>query len=238
MVALGGVGIGLVVWSHHLLDAGVIVEDRGTIASTAEDRAALSEAFAEESGFSRRRLLIRLLLAAAGTLAAAAVVPVLSLGPAPARALFETSWRKGLRLVDIDGKPITLDRLPTGTVQTVFPEGAGQPSDSATVIVRVDPAQLQLAPDRAAWAPQGAIAFSKLCTHAGCPVGLYVEERHTLLCPCHQSEFDVLRAAEPVAGPAGRPLPQLPIQLQPDGTFIALGDYTGPVGPSFWDMNR
>ncbi|HVL53730.1 MAG TPA: Rieske (2Fe-2S) protein, partial [Vitreimonas sp.] len=79
------------------------------------------------------------------------------------------------------------------------------------------------------------IAYSKICTHAGCPVGLYRAGQHTLICPCHQSEFDVLAGAVPISGPAARALPQLPIRLEGD-TFVAVGDYTEPVGPSFWNM--
>jgi ubiquinol-cytochrome c reductase iron-sulfur subunit len=89
-----------------------------------------------------------------------------------------------------------------------------------------------------AWAPEGFVCYSKICTHAGCPVGLYRAEQHALICPCHQSTFDVLAGATPTYGPAVRPLPQLPIQLQPDGTFVALDDFPEPVGPSFWDVSQ
>jgi ubiquinol-cytochrome c reductase iron-sulfur subunit len=175
-------------------------------------------------------------LGAFAALGAAIAVPVFSLGPAPGRDLFETSWKSGARLVGLDGSAINASQIPVGSIQTVFPEDAVGVSDSQTVLINVGEGLLQLDAQRAQWAPGGFVAYSKLCTHAGCPVGLYIEERHTLLCPCHQSEFDVLRGAVPIAGPAGRPLPQLPIQRQADGTFTALGDFTAPVGPSFWDV--
>jgi ubiquinol-cytochrome c reductase iron-sulfur subunit len=103
-------------------------------------------------------------------------------------------------------------------------------------VIRVDPALLRLDSERLAWAPDGIVAYSKVCTHAGCPVGLYRSAQHTLICPCHQSEFDVLAGARPINGPAARPLPQLPISLAADGTFVALGDFPDPVGPSFWNV--
>ncbi len=237
-VALGALGVGIVVWSHDLVNARVVVEERGTLGGDKAELAEFQEALAEEAGFSRRTLLIRLLTGAIAGLGAALAIPVLSLGPAPGRTLFETAWRRGTRLVDPNGALVVADDVPVGGVVTVFPEGAGQPADSATVLVRVDPALLQLSPGQAAGAPDGYVAYSKLCTHVGCPVGLYVAEEHRLLCPCHQSEFDVLTGATPVAGPAGRALPQLPIQLQPDGTFVAMDDFSAPVGPSFWNMTH
>jgi ubiquinol-cytochrome c reductase iron-sulfur subunit len=110
--------------------------------------------------------------------------------------------------------------------------------DGQAVLIRVDPALLQLAPDRLEWAPMGYVAYSKICTHAGCPVGLYRAEEHALICPCHQSTFDVLNGGAPTYGPAARALPQLPISLMPDGTFVALGDFPEPVGPSFWNVTH
>ena len=196
----------------------------------------MRDTLAEEGGITRRTLLVRMLIGAGAALGAALAIPVLSLGPLPGRELFETSWKSGARLVDLDGTPINASQIPVGGIQTVFPEGAVGVSDSQTVLINVGPGVLQLDPQQSIWAPGGFVAYSKLCTHAGCPVGLYAEDDHTLLCPCHQSQFDVLRGAVPIAGPAGRALPQLPIQLQPDGTFVALGDFTGPVGPSFWNV--
>jgi len=236
-IALGGIGAGVVIWSHDLMDAQVIVEQRGTLASDENAGELMRETLAEESGITRRKLLVRMLLGAVAALGAALAIPVLSLGPAPGRQLFETSWKAGLRLVDVDGNPVLADALPVGTIATVFPENAVGVSDSQTVLINVGQGMLQLDPQQAGWAPDGFVAYSKLCTHAGCPVGLYVEERHTLLCPCHQSEFDVLRGAVPIAGPAGRALPLLPIQRNADGTFAALADFTEPVGPSFWNVN-
>jgi ubiquinol-cytochrome c reductase iron-sulfur subunit len=119
---------------------------------------------------------------------------------------------------------------------TVFPEDAVGSGDSQAVLIRVPPGSLQLPADRLAGAPDGYVVYSKICTHAGCALGLYLAQVYQLRCPCHQSTFDVLKGSQPVYGPAARALPQLPIEIDPDGTMRALGDFTAPVGPSFWDL--
>ena len=188
------------------------------------------------SAMSRRRLLFRLLLGAAGALGLAAIFPVRSLGRAPGASLFRTEWRAGQRLVDVDGNLVTRDTLDVDSFTTVFPEDAVGSGDSQAVLIRVASGSLQLPADRLVGAPDGYVAYSKICTHAGCALALYLAEVHQLRCPCHQSTFDVLNGARPVYGPAARPLPQLPIQIDPDGTMRALSDFTAPVGPSFWDL--
>jgi ubiquinol-cytochrome c reductase iron-sulfur subunit len=238
MICLGGIGLGIVVWGKRLIPAGIHVEERHPIGGGHQATEKLAEALTEEAGFTRRRLLIGALLGTMAGLAAALAVPVFSLGPPPGRSLFQTSWRQGAKLAPQDGRPIHLDDLPIGGVLTVFPDGDASDPNSATLVIRVDPALLQLDPEHLAWAPEGMVAYSKVCTHAGCPVGLYRSAQHTLICPCHQSEFDVLSGATPVNGPAARPLPQLPIQLAPDGTFVAMGDFPEPVGPSFWNITH
>ena len=236
-VCLGGIGVGIVIWAQRLMPSRVHVEPRPPIGTDPTRIEGLTEALTEEAGFSRRTLLIRALMGALGGLGAALAIPVFSLGPAPGRALFETTWKAGARLMPTDGVSGGLD-LPLDGVLTVFPDGDSTDPNSATLLIRVAPDLLELPADRAGWAPEGYVAYSKICTHAGCPVGLYRAAQHTLICPCHQSEFDVLRGAVPINGPAARPLPQLQIQRQPDGTFVALGDFSEPVGPSFWDMRR
>jgi ubiquinol-cytochrome c reductase iron-sulfur subunit len=235
-IALGSLGIGVVIWAQDLMITPVVVEERGSPASTPDAAEELEEAIEEEEGFTRRRLLVGMLLAALGGLAAALAVPALSLGPAPGHELFTTGWRSGKRLVDASGTPIKAADIAVDGVVTVFPDGDAGSADSQTLLIRVPPELLKLDPSRAAWAPEGYVAYSKICTHAGCPVGLYRAAERMLICPCHQSTFDVLTGAKPVFGPAGRPLPQLPIHLDPDGTFVADGDFPEPVGPSFWNM--
>jgi ubiquinol-cytochrome c reductase iron-sulfur subunit len=238
MVCLGGIGVGIVVWAQRLMDAEIHVEERHPIGGGPVATAELGEALSEEAGFTRRTLLIRALLGTMAGLAAALAVPVFSLGPAPGRSLFQTSWRNGARLAEPGAAPFRVDDLPIGGVLTVFPDGDPTDPNSATLVIRVDPTLLRLDPERLGWAPDGIVAFSKVCTHAGCPVGLYRSAQHTLICPCHQSEFDVLAGATPISGPAARPLPQLPISLAPDGTFVALSDFPEPVGPSFWNVHE
>jgi ubiquinol-cytochrome c reductase iron-sulfur subunit len=238
-VALGSLGIGIVVWAQDLMSTPIVVVERhpfGSGPAGATDATDLEATLAEEAGFTRRRLLVGMLVAAFGGLAAALAVPVLSLGPAPGRELFTTAWQRGKRLVDATGVPIRATDIPVDSLVTVFPEGDPGSADAQTLLIRVPPELLHLDPTRADWAPQGFVAYSKICTHAGCPVGLYRASERKLICPCHQSTFDVLTGATPVFGPAARPLPQLPIRLQPDGTFVADGDFPEPVGPAFWNM--
>jgi ubiquinol-cytochrome c reductase iron-sulfur subunit len=235
-LCLGGIGVGIVIWGQRLMPTKIHIEKRGSVATTPEEIAAFQEALTEEAGFSRRTMLIKALGGAFAGLAAALAIPVFSLGPAPGRALFETAWAAGRRLAVPGGDPADIADLPVGGILTVFPDGDESDPNAATVIIRVDPAELDLDEVQAAWAPGGFVAYSKICTHAGCPVGLYRAAQHTLICPCHQSEFDVRRGAVPINGPAARPLPQLPIRQEPDGSFVALSDYEEPVGPSFWNM--
>ena len=235
-IALGSLGIGVVLWARDLMDTPIVVEDRHPAASSPETTADFQAALTEEAGFTRRRLLVGMLLAAFAGLGAALAIPILSLGPRPGPEQFSTSWRKGLRLVRLDGSAVRAGEMEVDSILTVFPEGAVGSADSQTVLIRVPPETLQLEPSRASWAPDGYVAYSKICTHAGCPVGLFRADERKLICPCHQSTFDVLTGATPVFGPAGRPLPQLPISIAADGTFTADGDFPEPVGPSFWDI--
>jgi ubiquinol-cytochrome c reductase iron-sulfur subunit len=237
-VALAGIGAGLMVWATRLMTGiGQITQSRRHAPPPPGEKEAAGEAMAggvEE--MSRRRLLLRLLLGAAAALGLAAIFPIRSLGRAPGASLFRTQWRTGLRLVDVDGNLVTRDTLEVDSFTTVFPEDAVGSGDSQAVLIRVPPGSLQLPADRLAGAPDGYVAYSKICTHAGCALGLYLAQVYQLRCPCHQSTFDVLNGAQPVYGPAARALPQLPIEIGPDGTMRALGDFTAPVGPSFWDL--
>ena len=234
-IALGGLGLGVVVWATKLLHEDEVIEERALL-SSASARGAAEDAL-EDDEVTRRSLLIRLLLGAGGSLAAALAIPALSLGPRPGQSLFKTRWVAGTRLVDVDGNPVRAEMVRAGAVQTVFPEGEVGSADAQTLLLRVDPASLELPEGREEWAPEGVIGFSKICTHAGCPVGLYRAESHELLCPCHQSTFDVLKGAEPNFGPADRPLPQLPIEIDDEGFLVAKGDFSEPVGPGFWNLD-
>jgi ubiquinol-cytochrome c reductase iron-sulfur subunit len=239
LVALGGVGVGLALWAKRFMPDELVVEERTQLV----DEEARDELFATasegEQAIGRRRLLGRAFAAAVGAIGLAALFPIRSLGPAPGRGLKQTPYRGGgVRLVDESGDPVGPDRLAVDGVLTVFPEGHVDDEDGQTLLIHLREGQLDPAPGREGWTVQDHVAFSKVCTHAGCPVGLYQEQEGLLLCPCHQSTFDVSQAAKPVFGPATRALPQLPLELDDDGNLIASGDFSDPVGPGFWDRER
>lgn len=235
-VALGGIGIGMVMWAKAFLPHDEVAEDRGRIASSEEELASFTAALEEgAAAVGRRRLLLGLLGGALAALAAAMVFPIRSLGPRPGKGLFETAFRPGVRLVTVTGVPLRAEDLSVGTVLTVWPEGAHRPADAPAVLIRVEDDGLFGDGVLRQGTVGSVVAYSKLCTHLGCPVGLYQAEEHQLLCPCHQSAFDVLDGARPVSGPATRPLPQLPLGTDSDGFLVATGDYEEPVGAGFWN---
>ncbi len=238
-VCLGGLGFGITLWGRSLMAQGPFIQERENLIGSEEDQAAFKDSFVRgEESFERRRTLLRLLLGGFGALGLALVFPIRSLGPNPGRTLFHTQWRQGSRMVRNDGHPVRVQDLQVGGVLTVYPEGAVGNDDSQTVLIRPAETPITTKPGREDWSPDGYLAFSKLCTHAGCPVGLYEHQRKQLLCPCHQSTFDVLQGCQPSFGPATRPLPQLPIMVDDQGFFRARSDYTEPVGPGFWNRGR
>jgi hypothetical protein len=209
-VSLAALAVAFIVWTSELLQQDQVVEEREPEPSPEEARRAAEAALAHgQREITRRGALGWLLGAALGSLGVAALFPVRSLGPGPDRLLFHTKWRPGALVVGADGKPVGAGDLVTGSVVTVFPEGHVGDASSPALLIRVEPGSLGLPPQRLAWAPEGYVAYSKICTHAGCPVGLYRALNHQLMCPCHQSTFDVLTGAQPVFGPATRPLPHV-----------------------------
>jgi ubiquinol-cytochrome c reductase iron-sulfur subunit len=205
----------------------------------------------EESGdrITRRRLLKLAAGGAGAAVGTALVVPALALGPfLDTEPLRRTPWRRGVRLVDSLGRVLSADDIADATFYTAFPAGAQREQLGASVVlVRVDLDVLQLPEGREGWAPEGIVAYSKICTHAGCAVSLYrvphifpptAPSRPALICPCHYSTFDPARGAEVLFGPAGRPLPQLPLEIASDGMLVAAGGFSGPVGPSWWGVRH
>jgi len=172
------------------------------------------------------------------TSAVAAAVVLVALGPIRAlrgaAAPRGTGWTPGARLVREDGTLVTRDDLEIGSIETVFPEGKTTAAEAATVLLRLAEGTIDTAPDRRTWTPAGYVGFSKICTHAGCPVALYRRAAFELLCPCHQSTFDVTDGAKPVAGPATRPLAQLALAIDEHGHLYAQHDFVDPVGPEGW----
>ncbi len=245
-VATGGIGVGIIVWAKRFMPDDEVAEDRHSLTSTEADIAALRTDFEHgEQTLVGRRRLVRAIAAALAALGAALLFPIRSLGPRPGRGLKVTAYaeavrrRGGVRLVRADDRPIKPQDLAVDGVLTVFPEGHTEDADVPTLLIHTRPQQkLELTDDREKWVVGGIIAYSKLCTHVGCPVGLYQAGEGLLLCPCHQSTFNVLEGAKPIFGPAARSLPQLPLAVDDDGYLIATGDFSSPVGPGFWDRSR
>ena len=236
-VALGAMGAGLVIWANRLLPQGPVEEQREDLPTTEDDRVAFEEDLRRAGLVKRRTMLSRMLGLAVLALGGAAVFPIRSLGPSPGKLLKQTAWKKGTKVVDEHDEVVKADALPVGGQLTVFPEGHTHDADAQAVLVKVEENQLHPKKDRARWSPEGLIVFSKVCTHAGCPLGLYQVDTHQLICPCHQSAFDVLEEAKPVFGPATRKLPQLPIEVGENGELHAMGDFSAPVGPAFWNLD-
>jgi ubiquinol-cytochrome c reductase iron-sulfur subunit len=236
-VAFLSLGTGFVLWAHHLLPNTPRVEARPPLGTTPEEREELIEDLDRGGVLERRRFLLGALTSALGAIGVSLLFPIRSLGPRPGHALEHTPWKAGLRVVTSDGTPVTAASVPSEGLVTVFPEGSADSADGQAVLMRVDPALLHGPRGGPDWAPDGLIAFSKVCTHAGCPVGLYEASIHQLLCPCHQSAFAVLEGARPTSGPADRALPQLPLRIDSDGVLRARGDFSSPIGPRTWNLS-
>ena len=238
-------GIGLVAWGKYLMPRGPFMEERHELATSPADRDALAAAIVERGGgvVKRRKMLAGLLGGGLGVFSIVALFPLIrSLGPLPKGTLFHTDWNKGSYAVDQTGRRVNVGDLAVGSIITVFPEGTentdrGQAVDQ-TVLIRVSNENYTTQKGRETWGPKGYIAYSKLCTHLGCPVGLYEQELQLLVCPCHQSMFNVTNGAVTEFGPAPRPLPQLPLYIDAEGNIRAQDGYDQPVGPGFWERHN
>lgn len=197
--------------------------------------------------FTRKRLLVIGAGAAGTALGAALIAPAASLGPfLDVDSFFETPWSRGRRLVDEAGRALRAADIERDTFYTAYPEGADREQLGAPlVVVRLEPSALHLPRGRSGWAPGGILAYSKICTHAGCAVALYrkptfpdLEPKPALVCPCHYSTFDPSTGGSVLFGPAGRPLPQLPLYVDPAGHLRAAGNFSGPVGPAWWGVRN
>jgi quinol---cytochrome c reductase iron-sulfur subunit len=240
-VVLGGIGVGIVLWAKHFMPTEEVAEDRHPMESSEEDIAAFTADFqAGGSTLQRRRVLVATAGGACAALGVALLFPIRSLGPRPGRGFKQTAYKGGdIRVVDEDGMPVQPRDLPVDGFITVWPDGHTDDADASTLLIHFRNDQdFQPKAGREDWTVDDIVAYSKLCTHVGCPVGLYQAQLGLLLCPCHQSTFDVMRHAKPIFGPAARSLPQLPLALDDDGFIIATGDFSGPVGPGFWDRGR
>ncbi|MBN9158253.1 MULTISPECIES: cytochrome bc1 complex Rieske iron-sulfur subunit [unclassified Microbacterium] len=260
-LALLALGIGAIHWSKAIMADKEHVEYRHPTRGRDSTREAAIQAFAdanEESGFGRRVMIRNSLIAAV----VASVVPGLALfrglapqdtpenpiAGQPVKLLQHTMWEKGMRLAhDPDGTPIRAADITIGSAVHVIPEPLGkighedgyleEKAKAIVLLMRLLPEQLIESEERKSWSYNGIVAYSKVCTHVGCPVALYEQQTHHLLCPCHQSQFDVTEHAKVIFGPAARPLPQLPITVDDEGYLVAQSDFHEPVGPSFWERH-
>jgi ubiquinol-cytochrome c reductase iron-sulfur subunit len=266
-VVLLFMGIGLVLWAKWLMPEEEVVQDRHDVPST-EDDELMTEATLmvglEDTGMPRRKMILRTMGIAGGAVLTVPLVALIGgMIKKPGDQLLHTLFRRNPKLfpktqgrvpiVDQEWQPVGPWRLEPGSIMTVFP-GVHQEDEagfngltdaaSPTILIRLHPGQIvQAKPGQAnfGWPAQAPefVAFSKICTHAGCPASLYEQQTSRLLCPCHQSQFAVLEDAKPVFGPATRSLPKLPLDVVTgdDGKqyFVARNDYDEPIGPGFWE---
>jgi ubiquinol-cytochrome c reductase iron-sulfur subunit len=243
-ITFGGLGAGIIAWVRWLMPAHEAVQERHSMASSNEDIVAAAQVVmtgVHETGLPRRSLIKRSLGLSLGLLALPPLVILRDLGPLPRKVLRTTLWKNGSLLLNSEtGLPVMLGDLEVGSFTTVLPAKVDDMSEedlakAPVLLIRLAPGENQPAPGRETWAYQDHVAYSKICTHAGCPIGLYQKQSHQLLCPCHQSTFEVPKACKVIFGPAARSLPQLPISVNPDGQFVATAAFDQPIGPSFWE---
>ncbi|GAB3924209.1 cytochrome bc1 complex Rieske iron-sulfur subunit [Microlunatus endophyticus] len=262
-VALGltlGIGVLLIglatqQWARQLMANNEVVEERHPAYSPADaNEEALRQLNVgiDESGVPRRKMLIFSALGAVGILAAPALVLLTDLGPVAGpnyrRKTYETTlWKEGIRLVnDITYTPLKPEDLSIGQLVNGVPENLKELSGTEfnnakakcpIVVVRMNPADIKIPANRQDWQVSGILAYSKICTHVGCPISLWEQQTHHLLCPCHQSTFDLADSGRVLFGPAARALPQLPIKVNDEGYLVARSGFPVPVGPSFFERD-
>jgi ubiquinol-cytochrome c reductase iron-sulfur subunit len=258
-LALLFIGIGAIQWARKLMSDVEIVEARHNIASPESDRqesVAMLNQGITDSVIGRRPLIRNSLLGALATIGLPAVVALRDLGPLPGNKLEETVWEPGMRVVnDVSGAPIKAREMEIGQLVNAEPEiffavnDEGEPiyegvelqqakAKAAVILVKMKPEEIIPGPGREDWAVGGVVCYSKICTHVGCPISLWEQQTHHLLCPCHQSTFDLEDSGKVIFGPAARSLPQLPLMEDEEGYLVAQSDFTEPVGPSFWERGE
>jgi ubiquinol-cytochrome c reductase iron-sulfur subunit len=247
-ISLFFIGLGAIHWAKTLMPDTEVVAQRHEFRSEDSDRKDFVNAVKEgatASGLGRRSLIKRSLGAALGLSALSPLILLRDLGPLPGKELEMTTWKSGTYLVtDPGNRRIRASDLEVGAVAQVLPEVEDSEhrklsdiAKDAVLLIRLRPQEFNLEADRLAMTHDGIIAFSKICSHMGCAVALYEQQTKHLLCPCHQSTFDVTRAAKVIFGPSARPLPQLDITIDPEGFLVARKPFSEPVGPSFWERN-
>ncbi|WP_305786216.1 cytochrome bc1 complex Rieske iron-sulfur subunit [Symbioplanes lichenis] len=259
-ISLFALGIAILAWAKKLLPHEVSIQDRHNQPSSDDDRLITGQTMVymvDELGVQRRPLLkgaIALGLAPLGVAAAAPLIGGLIENPHKGEEpmMYHTGFdpvsNNGqlVRLAREDGSPVRPDDVSVGGQITVFPGIPGGSTnhyaDSPTLLVhlRATDAEATRAAAEGDEINKGGmwgnyVAFSKICTHAGCPASLYEQQTNRLLCPCHQSQFLITDNARPVFGPASRRLPLLPLEVDEEGFFVAASDFREAVGPDFWE---
>ncbi|MFD9225573.1 Rieske 2Fe-2S domain-containing protein [Streptomyces sp. NPDC060064] len=245
-VALFSIGAGAVHWARTLMSDVEVADERHPIAAEPEVKAKVMADFAagaEESGFGRRKLIRNTMFGALALVPLSGLMLLRDLGPLPEQKLRKTMWAKGKQLINMNThEPLRPEDVAVGSLTFAMPEGLEEHAEdfqkqiakAALMIVRIQPDEIKDKRELE-WSHDGIVAFSKICTHVGCPISLYEQQTHHVLCPCHQSTFDLSDGARVIFGPAGHALPQLRIGVNDDGNLEALGDFDEPVGPSFWE---
>jgi ubiquinol-cytochrome c reductase iron-sulfur subunit len=240
------IGLGAVHWAKTLMPDHEVIAHRHEFRSSDSDREEFVKTAKEgaaSAGLGRRSLIKRSLGLSIGLVGLSPILLLRDLGPTPGDDLKTTSWKAGTRLVTDPGdRPIRPEDLEVGAVAQTLPEltpgkdhhTLNDIAKDAVLLIRLRPEEFNLDAERLSWTHEGLIAFSKICSHMGCAVALYEQTTKHLLCPCHQSTFDVTRAAKVIFGPSARSLPQLAITVDSEGYLIAQQPFTEPVGPSFW----
>jgi len=247
-ISLFFIGMGAIHWAKTLMPDTEVVAQRHEFRSPDSDRKEFVEAVksgAGAAGLGRRSLIKRSLGAALGLSALSPLLLLRDLGPLPGKELEKTTWKSGTYLVtDPGNRRIKASDLEVGAVAQVLPEiedpehrKLSDIGKDAVLLIRLRPQEFNLEAEKLAMTHDGIIAFSKICSHMGCAVALYEQQTKHLLCPCHQSTFDVTRGAKVIFGPSARPLPQLDITIDNDGYLVARNPFSEPVGPSFWERN-
>jgi len=247
-ISLFFIGMGAIHWAKTLMPDIEVVAQRHEFRSPDVDRKEFVDTVksgASASGLGRRSLIKKSLAAALGLSALSPLLLLRDLGPLPKKEFETTTWKSGTYLVtDPGNRRIKAADLEVGAVAQVLPEiedpehrKLSDIGKDAVLLIRLRPQEFNLTEAKLAMTHDGIIAFSKICSHMGCAVALYEQQTKHLLCPCHQSTFDVTRGAKVIFGPAARPLPQLNITVDGEGYLVAREPFSEPVGPSFWERN-
>ncbi|MFF3347727.1 Rieske 2Fe-2S domain-containing protein [Streptomyces sp. NPDC002779] len=245
-VSLFCIGAGAVHWARTLMSDEEVAEERHAVQSPPEVKAKVLADFAagaKESALGRRKLIRNTMFGALALFPLSGVVLLRDLGPLPGTSLRHTLWSKGKLLVNMNtNEPLRPSDVAVGSLTFAKPEGLEEHdhdfqkeiAKAALMIVRIQPDNIKDKRELE-WSHEGIVAYSKICTHVGCPISLYEQQTHHALCPCHQSTFDLSDGARVIFGPAGHALPQLRIGVNDEGYLEALGDFDEPVGPAFWE---